>query len=71
MQLVVVVGSQFQIDEMIRSRDMQPKYVGGYRITDREALKIAIEAAGQIRTTCEQFLSKVRAGCCLLGMMQA
>jgi hypothetical protein len=28
----------------------------------QDALKIAIEAAGQVRTTCEQMLSKVRWG---------
>ncbi|PNH03296.1 Amino-acid acetyltransferase, partial [Tetrabaena socialis] len=56
--VIVVVGAQQQIDDMLHERNMVPKYVGGYRITDREAMRIAIEAAGQIRTTCEQFLSK-------------
>ena len=60
MNLVVVAGAGTQIDEMLRERGSQPKYISGYRITDRETLKIAIEAAGQVRTTCEQFLSKVR-----------
>ncbi|GLC55697.1 hypothetical protein PLESTB_001015800 [Pleodorina starrii] len=56
--LILVVGAQQQIDDMLKERGMIPKYVGGYRLTDREAMRIAIEAAGQIRTTCEQFLSK-------------
>jgi len=38
-------------------------YVGGYRVTSKEALRAAVEAAGQVRIQCEQFLSKVgRAG---------
>ncbi|GIL81500.1 hypothetical protein Vretimale_1003 [Volvox reticuliferus] len=56
--LILVVGVQQQIDVMLRERNLTPKYVGGYRLTDREAMRIAIEAAGQARTTCEQFLSK-------------
>ncbi len=60
-QVIVVVGAQQQIDSMLTERGMTPKYVGGYRLTDQKAMRIAIEAAGQIRTTCEQFLSKVRA----------
>ncbi|EFJ51352.1 hypothetical protein VOLCADRAFT_57336 [Volvox carteri f. nagariensis] len=56
--VILVVGAQQQIDDMLKERNMTPKYVGGYRLTDREAMRIAIEAAGQIRTTCEQFLSK-------------
>lgn len=61
-QLIVVAGVNQQIDDMLQERNLTPKYVGGYRITDREAMRIAIEAAGQIRTTCEQFLSKVGQG---------
>lgn len=57
-RVIVVVGAQQQIDSMLTERGMTPKYVGGYRLTDQKAMRIAIEAAGQIRTTCEQFLSK-------------
>jgi hypothetical protein len=28
-------------------------------VTDRDALKVAMEAGGQVRTSCEQMLSKV------------
>ena len=35
------------------------RYMGGYRITDREAMRVVIEAAGEARTKCEQSLSKV------------
>ena len=38
---------------------MQPRYMGGYRLTDRDAMKVVIEAAGEARTQCEQYLSKV------------
>lgn len=61
-RIVVVVGSQQQIDTMIRERGGEPHYETGYRVTDRDTLRIAIEAAGQVRTACEQFLSKVGGG---------
>ena len=38
---------------------MQPRYMDGYRLTDRDAMKVVIEAAGEARTQCEQSLSKV------------
>lgn len=59
-RLVLVCGTQYQIDGMLKERSLAPKYVGGYRITDRETLRMSIEAAGQVRTQCEQFLSRVR-----------
>ena len=63
MKLVLITGVQHQIDEMLQERGMQPRYVGGYRITDRETLKIVTEAVGDVRTQCEQVLSKVNAAC--------
>ena len=60
-RVVVVVGAQTQIDGMLRERGVQPKYISGYRITDRSTHKVAMEAAGDVRTTCEQLLSKVGA----------
>eukprot|EP00798_Chlamydomonas_sp_ICE-L_P014642 gene14642-20678_t len=57
-KLVLVAGAQVQIDAMLIQSKKQPKYVSGYRITDRATLKIAIEAAGNVRTACEQLLSK-------------
>lgn len=59
-RLVVVAGAQNQIDALLTDRGMTPSYAGGYRVTDKDALKVAMEAAGQVRTTCEQILSKVR-----------
>lgn len=58
-KLIVVAGAMNQIDTMLWERGMRPVFVGGYRVTDKETLKITIEAAGQVRTTCEQFLSRV------------
>ena len=57
--LVVVAGVQNQIDDLLRERGMQPRYMDGYRLTDRDAMKVVIEAAGEARTQCEQSLSKV------------
>ncbi|GAX75946.1 hypothetical protein CEUSTIGMA_g3389.t1 [Chlamydomonas eustigma] len=56
--LVVVAGVQNQIDHLLRERKMVPRYMAGYRITDRETMKVIIEAAGEVRTQCEQSLSK-------------
>jgi hypothetical protein len=47
------------IDDMLRERGMQPRYMNGYRLTDRETMKVVVEAAGEARTQCEQSLSKV------------
>jgi len=55
---VVVVGVQNQIDEMLKERGMTPRYIGEYRITDRETMTVTIEAAGRARTECEQYLSR-------------
>ncbi|KAL6752404.1 Aspartate/glutamate/uridylate kinase [Haematococcus lacustris] len=57
-RVVVVVGIQSQIDALLLERSFTPAYVGGYRVTDRDALRVAVEAAGQVRTMCEQILSK-------------
>ncbi len=58
-RLVLVVGVQDQIDQMLRERRILPRYLGGYRLTDRETMKVVIEAVGVARTQCEQSLSKV------------
>ena len=59
---MVVLGTQVLIDEALRAKGKQPVYVGGYRITDKDTLNVAIEEVGKIRTACEQFLSRVRRG---------
>lgn len=59
MRLVVVIGVQTLIDTTLRERGMTPRYMNGYRITDPATLKVTIEVAGEVRTLCEQALSKV------------
>ena len=54
-----MLGVSSQIDEMLRERGMQPRYMNGYRLTDRDTMKVVVEAAGEARTQCEQSLSKV------------
>ena len=44
-KLVLVPGSQVQIDELLRERGVEPVSVGAYRVTDASAL----EAAMQVR----------------------
>lgn len=57
---MIVVGVQNQIDQMLLERGMQPRYMNGNRITDRETMRIVTEAVGEVRTQIEQTLSKVR-----------
>lgn len=57
-RLVVVTGCQNQIDRLLRERGQQPKYMGGYRITDRLAMDCTIDAVGQVRVHCLQSFSK-------------
>ena len=45
-RLVIVLGSQQQIDAHLRDHGREPEFVGGYRVTDQAALKGAIEASG-------------------------
>eukprot|EP00798_Chlamydomonas_sp_ICE-L_P030535 gene30535-35564_t len=57
-KVVVVAGTQHQIDELLIKRGLQPLYISGYRITSKESMDIVIEAAGKVRTNAEQYLSK-------------
>ena len=56
MRLVIVLGSQQQIDAHLRDHGREPQFVGGYRITDQAALRGAIEASGcsrmEVRGAC-------------------
>ena len=45
-RLVIVLGAQQQIDAQLRQQGKEPRFVGGYRITDPAALLAAVEASG-------------------------
>jgi amino-acid N-acetyltransferase len=45
-RLVIVLGAQQQIDAQLRQQGREPRFVGGYRVTDPAALLAAVEASG-------------------------
>lgn len=56
---MVVLGAKTQIDNYLNMRGLDPKHVGGYRVTDEDAMLAAMEAAGTARMLVEAQLSKV------------
>eukprot|EP00878_Enallax_costatus_P017195 GHUV01018052.1.p1 GENE.GHUV01018052.1~~GHUV01018052.1.p1 ORF type:complete len:308 (+),score=52.39 GHUV01018052.1:133-1056(+) len=57
-RLVIVLGAAPIIDAALEQQGGSSVFVGGYRITDANALEAAVEAAGRSRTAVEQFLSR-------------
>lgn len=55
-----MLGAQSQIDNYLSMRGLQRHMVGGYRVTDENAMLAAMEAAGTARMLVEAQLSKVR-----------
>lgn len=58
-RLILVLGLKQQIDSLIRGAGSEPRYEGGYRITDEIAMVAAAEAIGAARAEVEARLSKV------------
>ena len=58
-KLVLVLGATNQIDNYLRIRGLEARFVGGYRVTDEVAMLAAMEAAGTSRVLVESHLSKV------------
>jgi amino-acid N-acetyltransferase len=56
-RLVLVHGSRPQIESRLKRAKLAPKYVGGLRVTDDEALEAVKEANGAIRVEIESLLS--------------
>jgi len=56
-RLVLVHGARPQIEERLRERDAEIRYVKGLRVTDDTALTCVKEAAGAVRVEIEALLS--------------
>ncbi|OGS94787.1 MAG: amino-acid N-acetyltransferase, partial [Gallionellales bacterium RBG_16_56_9] len=56
-RLVLVYGTRPQIEERLRARGAEIRYVNGLRVTDAEALACVKEAAGAVRVEIEALLS--------------
>ncbi|HKJ08407.1 MAG TPA: amino-acid N-acetyltransferase [Gammaproteobacteria bacterium] len=56
-RLVLVHGARPQIEQRLRERGAELRYVGGLRITDDDALSCVKEAVGTVRVEVEALLS--------------
>jgi amino-acid N-acetyltransferase len=56
-RLVLVPGARPQIEQRLKGRGAQMRYVGGLRVTDPEALACVKEAVGAVRVEIEALLS--------------
>lgn len=56
-RLVLVHGSRPQIESRLKRAKIQPKFVGGLRVTDDEAMEAVKEANGAVRVEIEALLS--------------
>ncbi|MBK1672664.1 amino-acid N-acetyltransferase [Ectothiorhodospira shaposhnikovii] len=56
-RLVLVHGARPQIEERLRARGAEIRYVNGLRITDEQALRAVKDAAGSLRVEIEALLS--------------
>ena len=56
-RLVLVHGARPQVEQRLRARGFQMRYVNGLRVTDGAALECVKEAAGTVRVEIEALLS--------------
>jgi len=56
-KLVLVHGARPQVEQRLRARGFQMRYVNGLRVTDEAALECVKEAAGTVRVEIEALLS--------------
>lgn len=57
-RLVIVHGSRPQVQELLALKQLESRFVGSLRVTDRESLECVKEAAGGIRLSIEAAFSQ-------------
>jgi amino-acid N-acetyltransferase len=56
-RLIIVHGARPQIDALLQTRNIEPRYHGNKRITDNATLEVVQQAVGQLRAQIEARLS--------------
>lgn len=57
-RIVIVYGCTSILSAKLEERGLEPIFVGGYRVTDKQSMQVAMEVAGRIQLEIEAKLSR-------------